>query len=619
MNNNRLNHILSFVHRIIHSLKEWLHRCSMAIAFATWQEFPLFITMGLLWGLEVIRDNEGMLRWDRDGTLFIYTGRIAMVMTLTIAVCWFVHRSKKKNVLRSIAYVFVLLPIILFTAIRQIAGINICETSLQLILETTVEEATSFFKLYVLQQNSLIYSIYILLGISVLVVWEHYWHKQGSRLMPIWWNSFGRWLISGTGLVGTLFYLVYISLLGFAIVSNNPSRWQWYGKAPMPQDPISKLTFSCYALRGMRAEIDRVAQESENYAQHNTATTDCDTLHVVFVVGESYIRSHAAIYGYPLPTTPTISHEIEQGQLYAFEDAVSPAPLTFQAMQEIFFTRDVATTPWHNGVFFPMVFRMAGFHVSYFDNQVVMATDSDRPTTTYRTLNPMFHPLIANLSYDYLSSKSYDYDEDLVRAFISQSSSIDKPLQFSILHLKGQHFDAARMYPHEARFERFKIADYNFRKETWLTNEHKQHIADYDNATLYNDYVLSLLFEHYRDSSAVIVYLSDHGEEVYDFRKQWGRLQQMGDAQQTTYYHRVPLMVWLSPSYIQTFPERATQVREALHQPFLTANVSQLLFSLASLHSTCYTPTSDILNPNYHSTPRYLIDGRNFDEVVSTR
>ena len=40
-------------------------------------------------------------------------------------------------------------------------------------------------------------------------------------------------------------------------------------------------------------------------------------------------------------------------------------------------------------------------------------------------------------------------------------------------------------------------------------------IADYDNATLYNDIVLSKIVDLFRQQEAIVIYLSDHGEDCY--------------------------------------------------------------------------------------------------------
>lgn len=48
-------------------------------------------------------------------------------------------------------------------------------------------------------------------------------------------------------------------------------------------------------------------------------------------------------------------------------------------------------------------------------------------------------------------------------------------------------------------------------------------IAEYDNATLYNDYVLKILLIYLEIKYGSPLF-SDHGEEIYDYRDSYGRV-----------------------------------------------------------------------------------------------
>lgn len=56
----------------------------------------------------------------------------------------------------------------------------------------------------------------------------------------------------------------------------------------------------------------------------------------------------------------------------------------------------------------------------------------------------------------------------------------------------GQHVMATKRYPHISQFNVFSYRDIRS-KQPYLNDEKKQMIAEYDNATLYNDYVLKIL------------------------------------------------------------------------------------------------------------------------------
>ena len=54
------------------------------------------------------------------------------------------------------------------------------------------------------------------------------------------------------------------------------------------------------------------------------ACQDVDSVDLILVIGESYIKSHAGIYGYRLNTTPCMEQEMNRGNLFAFDDVLSP-------------------------------------------------------------------------------------------------------------------------------------------------------------------------------------------------------------------------------------------------------------------------------------------------------
>ena len=58
-----------------------------------------------------------------------------------------------------------------------------------------------------------------------------------------------------------------------------------------------------------------------------------DSLNVVYVIGESYIKCHSQLYGYYLPTTPNLYQEKKKGNLFVFDNVVSPFNRTTLTMK----------------------------------------------------------------------------------------------------------------------------------------------------------------------------------------------------------------------------------------------------------------------------------------------
>ena len=120
-------------------------------------------------------------------------------------------------------------------------------------------------------------------------------------------------------------------------------------------------------------------------------------------------------------------------------------------------------------------------------------------------------------------------------------------------------------------------------------------------STRYNDYVIRQIISMYKDQNTVDVYLSDHGEEVYDYRENFGR-DDWGlgsDPRQVLHYqYMVPFMVWCSDKYAARHPANIKQLRGATDRPAMLDNVCQLLFHLSGLQTPFYHPQRDILSPD---------------------
>ena len=137
---------------------------------------------------------------------------------------------------------------------------------------------------------------------------------------------------------------------------------------------------------------------------------------------------------------------------------------------------------------------------------------------------------------------------------------------FFVVHLMGAHEDFKRRYP--ASFARFTAAD-----ETGGAKEDaasRQIRAEYDNAVLYDDHIVDAIIQRVEDQDAVVIFLSDHGEEVNDVRELVGH----GD-ESSSWQHDVPMVIWTSTKFranhaedvrrIQAAKEHAWQSDEMIH------------------------------------------------------
>ena len=182
--------------------------------------------------------------------------------------------------------------------------------------------------------------------------------------------------------------------------------------------------------------------------------------------------------------------------------------------------------------------------------------------------------------------------------------------------------DAEFEYRYPKEFSIFSVDSLSFRKDTWLTNEMREIIAHYDNATRYNDYVFEKISNLFCNDNSVIVYLSDHGEEVYDYRDNYGRdAWGMGnDLKQTIrWQYMVPFFVWCSDKYKAKNPDIVKQIEKATEHPGMLDNVCQILFHLSKLNTPYYNASRDMLSPKYHCPKRIINDKINSDSIINSK
>lgn len=397
--------------------------------------------------------------------------------------------------------------------------------------------------------------------------------------------------------------------------------WKFSDKAQLEDWNYNRL-FSWNLPRDIYSAIGllsaEINTESRNIATQRLLDTKIianntlplkDSLDVVFVIGESYQPWHASIYDYPLPTTPRMSSEQQKGNLIVFEDAASVFNCTPDAIFNMLTLNRVANDePYEEYSFFPQLFSNAGWETFFCEHQFTPKSIFDN--SIYEFVN---NQISQNFGWTkYIESHNEPYDAENLFADWNTINSIprDTPHRFTIYHLKGQHFDYVDKYPATPQFNRFHPADYNWRTEKWLDTKRKQIIAHYDNATLYNDYCMGLLFKRYGDSNAIIVYCSDHAEEIYDYRDFYHReFYNIANLEGWIDHEiRVPLVIWMSDTFMQKYPEHKLAIKDATDKVISIDDIGHFLLSVSGIKTPAYNPHHDFTSPLYVTPSRKTIN-----------
>ncbi|MGM9694128.1 MAG: phosphoethanolamine transferase [Alloprevotella sp.] len=476
------------------------------------------------------------------------------------SVTYMLVRRKKGIKLAVYIVLMALFTIETFTYIRFGSRLN--PAILTLILQTSWREIQEFTEVYFFSCETAL----MLVAICVACFCFSYLQRiiSSSCRKP-------SWLLSVT--------VLPLCLLGFF------QPWLLPEELPMGQTTVSEMLISIDFVREKHAEIEEIERHINRINILSQPAKE-EAPVIVFVIGESFNRRHSNLYGYPLLTTPFLTNKEREGSLILFSEVRSPARSTSSAMRYLFSLKGCGaeTIEGERYVLVPALFRKAGYRVAYFDNQFTRGTGGETDYTCAYFLNPQ---LISRSCFDYRNNEIEIYDADFIDKYKDRFYKTEKSL--NIIHLYGQHFAANKRYPQS--FGRFKASDI---KRNDLTENEKTAIAEYDNATLYNDSVVGNIIREFEDVDAVAIYLSDHGEQVYEGKNHYfGRwnFSHLTEESKDHIYH-VPMFVWGSDSFRQKHRDVWDKLTAAKNMRLCSADIPFMLLDIASVVS------------NYNNAPR---------------
>ena len=373
--------------------------------------------------------------------------------------------------------------------------------------------------------------------------------------------------------------------------------------------PIHRLAYAWH--------VSKCSKQVLAEAKHSTLDAAIDSClhispHIILIIGESYNKHHSSLYGYGLPTTPLQERRRDKGELFVFEDVVTPWNITSNVFWEMF-------SLWEHGAqesigtypLFPIFFQHAGYDVNFFSNQY-MTKGLRKRTTSQAGSFFLADKELNKLLFSYRNKRADKYDMGLVKQVAEYKNNRENPrYSLDIVHLIGQHFDYAERYPRSYSY--FTRRAYDKRP---LDREAKRTVMHYDNATRYNDIVLDSLLTIYDREEAVVLFVADHGEEVYDGLPVHGRLFQESTAIQAQQEFEIPMWIWCSEKYCDSHPEIVSHIKKSLQKPFMTDGIPQILLWLAGIKCRWTEESRNLLSPHYQCKKRIISGTTDYDSLM---
>ena len=292
---------------------------------------------------------------------------------------------------------------------------------------------------------------------------------------------------------------------------------------------------------------------------------------IILVIGESSSRDYMKMYtpDFPYDDTPW------QGSLYAdpnfnvFKHAYSSYVQTVPTLERALTERNqYDDKPFFDSTTIIDVAKKAGYHTSWLSNQGVYG---EYDTAISLIAKASDTPRWAHESYSF--SDQYD------GALLPLLKDV-KPNQnnYIVIHIMGSHIYYNDRYPHE------------FSK--WKKGPNPDGIEAYANSQLYTDWLLQEIYTYAKDNLNLqaMVYFSDHGENIKTSHNP--DIFNFGMT-------RIPMWVYLSPTYRNAYPDTANTLKNHETQYFTNDLLYDMLVGILHAPSANYDVTRDFSNKAY--------------------
>ncbi len=487
-------------------------------------------------------------------------------------------------------------------------------TMLMLVGETTTQEAGEFLEGYLSWEVIKSQVGWLLMLILIHILWTFVRSRIRKNTQEMMLPQFNRVVIIGfkalfSVIVAVLLYSCLSQTWDNKVAMQRMFTYDTIGQVERELTrkdqanfyiPIYRLVFSVFAnhlashqLVQLKAASEKIQIDSCSFRVPN----------IVLVIGESYNKHHSQLYGYNKPTTPYQKEMAEQGCLVPFTDVVAPWNLTSFVFKHVLSLHAVGDSgEWCDAPLFPEVFRKAGYHVTFITNQF----QSKAKEAVYDFSGGFFlnDPEMSQRQFDTRNTALYRFDEGVLNAY-DELKAQNKEHNLVILHLMGSHVEYRARYPQNTR--RFFTPQNANRPE--LTVKQRYILSDYDNSVRYNDSIVSAITQRFIDKDAVVIYMPDHGEEIFDGSPFiYGRMHGANiDYRLARNEMEIPFWIWGSPLYIENHPYGWQAIRNAKDRPMMTDVLPHLLLYLAGISTPAYRPEYNVLAPEYNTKrPRIL-------------
>lgn len=495
-------------------------------------------------------------------------------------------------------------------------------------LESNPNESIDFLHNYLTLG---LFAIYIILLIISILIWKF--------IRPIHLDSQSQRLVSFKRYTKILYTSLAcgVCIVFFMIVTHTkPLNEDW-------PDMLYNYTKQIYRA------IDGTRKFMQEYKTLNTHFDDLSANlrvkkpknpieNIALVIGESTQRDHLSLYGYPLQTTPRLDAlaKAKPDNFFVFTDVISAhaqtheslsLTLTFanqdsQGIATLKSKKPIVPKPWYEFLNIIDTLNIGGYESIAISNQEPVSLFGNAPATilkrakatsfvnindkmsTTKFDESVLHLLDTYLGKEMDSAQSLhqqlDSNEDGDKSQSAQEKlNIESAMEqmqklganlprFYVLHLMGNHAKYYNRYP--SNFAYFQPSD-------MLCQDEQTHIEEnmhYDNSVAYGDFVLSEIIQRFEQSDSIVIFFSDHGEEIYDWRNFIGH----SDSKISRFMVEIPFIIYVSDSFKLKHKELYQRIKAARNNRYMNDDFIHTLLDIAGIKIEGYQAQRSLISPN---------------------
>lgn len=277
-----------------------------------------------------------------------------------------------------------------------------------------------------------------------------------------------------------------------------------------------------------------------------------------------------------------------------FSDTISKEAHTSEVFESLLNYSNAETNkPWYHYHNMIDIFKRSHYETFWLEKQIIDQWGITQSLVSNRSKNRYY--ILGNYGA---------YDEELAKFYSKNVQSRLKSKNFIVFHLLGSHSWYADRFPKS--FAKFKPNDLDFSHLHTNSDRDKQIVTDYVNSLYYNDAVLNGIFNLFKDKDAIVFYLSDHAQDMFESGPTYGHRCSKAGLE-------IPFMIYVSDIFKEKHPEKVKLIKNALNKPFMSDDLIHSLLPLVGIHTKDEVESKNLFSPKFDAQRKRIVCDNSMD------